>query len=283
MTGLDFQGRYYGSALGRFTSPDPENAGASASDPQSWNAYSYVRNNPLGLVDPFGENYTVCDNQGQNCADLTDKQFRQYLDDNQNISKSGDGTLTYYDDNGASHNIGTASYYNEKAFDGTAVLTYLIKEDLKNAAFQVAGGLLGRGLGAAIDAFRGAQEAKTAINIATSGGRQIGSMKIIRTLARGESISDLLNEAKAITFQTGEEVAVVKLANGERALVSGGEEGISFGEGSISRIYGHTHPYGILGNQAASPEDIQALQSLGQRSSYISADGNLFKFSIGNQ
>ena len=39
---------------GRFTSPDPANAGAVLNNPQSWNAYSYVWNNPLRLVDPTG-------------------------------------------------------------------------------------------------------------------------------------------------------------------------------------------------------------------------------------
>jgi RHS repeat-associated protein len=50
----NFGARYYSSPLGRFTSPDPENAGASPASPQSWNAYSYVLNNPLKYVDPFG-------------------------------------------------------------------------------------------------------------------------------------------------------------------------------------------------------------------------------------
>ncbi|MBV9225706.1 MAG: hypothetical protein JOY85_16865, partial [Acidobacteriaceae bacterium] len=46
--GLDFfQARYYGAAFGRFTSPNPKNAGAKRTDPQTWNAYAYVRNNPL--------------------------------------------------------------------------------------------------------------------------------------------------------------------------------------------------------------------------------------------
>jgi RHS repeat-associated protein len=54
-TGLDyFNARYFGPALGQFTSPDPMNAGADRSDPQTWNGYSYVRNNPLALVDPSG-------------------------------------------------------------------------------------------------------------------------------------------------------------------------------------------------------------------------------------
>jgi RHS repeat-associated protein len=54
-SGLDYFGaRYYGSALGRFTSPDPSPAGISMQDPQSWNLYSYVRNKPLATVDGNG-------------------------------------------------------------------------------------------------------------------------------------------------------------------------------------------------------------------------------------
>jgi len=49
-SGLDnFGARFDSSTLGRFMSVDPDNASASSGDPQSWNAYSYVRNNPLSL------------------------------------------------------------------------------------------------------------------------------------------------------------------------------------------------------------------------------------------
>jgi RHS repeat-associated protein len=55
-SGLDYFGaRYYGSVLGRFTSVDPDNAGADPSNPQSWNAYAYVLNSPLSNADPDGE------------------------------------------------------------------------------------------------------------------------------------------------------------------------------------------------------------------------------------
>jgi RHS repeat-associated protein len=54
-TGVDyFHARYFGSAQGRFNSPDPMNAGADLTDPQTWNGYAYVRNNPLNAVDPSG-------------------------------------------------------------------------------------------------------------------------------------------------------------------------------------------------------------------------------------
>ena len=42
-TDLDFfHARYLSSGLARFTSPDPYNAGADITNPQSWNGYAYV-------------------------------------------------------------------------------------------------------------------------------------------------------------------------------------------------------------------------------------------------
>ncbi len=55
-SGLDFFGaRYYGSSLGRFMSVDPKAASGKLANPQSWNRYSYVLNNPLALFDPDGK------------------------------------------------------------------------------------------------------------------------------------------------------------------------------------------------------------------------------------
>jgi RHS repeat-associated protein len=54
-TGLDYFGaRYFLGAQGRFTSPDAPFADQHIEDPQSWNLYSYVRNNPLRYTDPTG-------------------------------------------------------------------------------------------------------------------------------------------------------------------------------------------------------------------------------------
>lgn len=54
-SGLEFaQARYYNTGHGRFTSVDPLTASADAADPQSFNRYAYVGNDPLNFVDPSG-------------------------------------------------------------------------------------------------------------------------------------------------------------------------------------------------------------------------------------
>lgn len=74
----DFEARYMGSNIGRFMSPDPDDDSGfeNQDDPQSWNGYSYVRNNPLTLTDPDGRDYRVCVDNGNcvNYANMTDFQ-----------------------------------------------------------------------------------------------------------------------------------------------------------------------------------------------------------------
>jgi RHS repeat-associated protein len=61
VTGLDYAvNRYYSSQWGRFLSPDPyrSNSGGPGdpADPQSWNRYTYTRNDPVNRLDPTGLN-----------------------------------------------------------------------------------------------------------------------------------------------------------------------------------------------------------------------------------
>jgi RHS repeat-associated protein len=61
-SGLDnFGARYNASTMGRFMTPDPKMPSLKhLANPQKWNKYAYVLNNPLALVDPDGrEEVTV--------------------------------------------------------------------------------------------------------------------------------------------------------------------------------------------------------------------------------
>ena len=70
-TGFDhFEFRYLSGVHGRFTSPDPENTGVRLADPQTWNAYSYVRNLPVRLVDPHGLDTCYLDGVETNCGQV---------------------------------------------------------------------------------------------------------------------------------------------------------------------------------------------------------------------
>jgi RHS repeat-associated protein len=65
-SGNDYFGaRYYASTIGRFLSPDWSDEHdpvpyADFEDPQSFNLYSYVENNPLGSVDANGHTHQDC-------------------------------------------------------------------------------------------------------------------------------------------------------------------------------------------------------------------------------
>jgi RHS repeat-associated protein len=78
-TGLDFFGaRYFSAAQGRFTSPDQPLIDQFPQDPQSWNMYSYGRNNPLKYTDPTGQAVQVCTNDEsgkQTCVVMSDPQY----------------------------------------------------------------------------------------------------------------------------------------------------------------------------------------------------------------
>jgi RHS repeat-associated protein len=78
-SGLDnFGARFDSSSMGRFLSPGDPNVDQYPTDPQSWNLYNYVRNNPLNYTDPDGracvsndggKTYHNDDSGGQSCKD----------------------------------------------------------------------------------------------------------------------------------------------------------------------------------------------------------------------
>jgi RHS repeat-associated protein len=69
--GLDYFGaRYFSGAQGRFTTPDPPILDQHITDPQSWNLYTYARNNPLRFVDPSGNAVELLGDEEQRKKEL---------------------------------------------------------------------------------------------------------------------------------------------------------------------------------------------------------------------
>jgi RHS repeat-associated protein len=113
-TGLDYLlARYYSSTQGRFTSFDPEGAGARESDPQSWNGYAYAGGNPILFSDPDGREYLVCDPNGKNCTRVSDQQFQ---DERKALKETGN----IYTGNGNFYESGQI-----KNAEGGVVATYV--------------------------------------------------------------------------------------------------------------------------------------------------------------
>ena len=92
-TGLDYSmHRYYSNVQGRFTSVDPENAGAYPGNPQTWNGYSYALNQPMLYSDPDGLKVRVCGPDGQctdDKTDLTDEQWNKWFGGDKSVKLQG--------------------------------------------------------------------------------------------------------------------------------------------------------------------------------------------------
>ena len=81
MAGLyDFLYREYDSVQGRWVSPDPAGLGVvDPANPQTWNRYAYVMNNPLSAVDPLGLGECVWDTRVHDCPDADGGPIWKYL------------------------------------------------------------------------------------------------------------------------------------------------------------------------------------------------------------
>jgi RHS repeat-associated protein len=78
-SGLDnFGARYNASTMGRFMTPDPVHImKRKLLDPQQWNMYSYVRNNPLRFIDPTGMYDVDCKSDDKKCKKAADNFEKQ--------------------------------------------------------------------------------------------------------------------------------------------------------------------------------------------------------------
>jgi hypothetical protein len=63
---MDYKARFYSPYLNRFIQPD--SLIPDAQNPQAWNRYSYVKNNPVNFNDPTGHKWDDCSNvSGYRC------------------------------------------------------------------------------------------------------------------------------------------------------------------------------------------------------------------------
>jgi RHS repeat-associated protein len=179
-SGLDYFGaRYFGSSMGRFMSPDwssvPDTVPyADFNDPQTLNLYAYAGNNPISYADADGHSYHICDAQGQNCSDVSDKDFDQIIKNartageywvNGNISLS-DGTP------GGSYKQTDVDLPGDPAATQAAANMIgnggmgMVNMFMQNMAYSVVGGFIGQGIGLGIEAL--ADGAGGAINTGTN-------------------------------------------------------------------------------------------------------------------
>jgi RHS repeat-associated protein len=157
--------RNYNYIQGRWISPDPDNASAQPSDPQTWNVYAYARNNPATLTDPTGEDYRICvhdeTNQNRLCTVYeSEEPFLQTLKNpGPGITVQGNelsGTIYGTDVNGNRVEAGT---YEQ--VPGHGMEDHGLEHDV--AADMAIGGLLSAGLRVGV----------AAIDWATSGLRNL--------------------------------------------------------------------------------------------------------------
>lgn len=163
-TTLDYFGaRYFSGGQGRFTSADEFWKDSQIGDPQSWNKYAYVRNNPLRYIDPSGEKATVTittdeakkkgtieikasiaiwTKDGKISKEDTTRAAREYKN---NIEKAWTGS---YEQNGISYDVTTTIdvqvYSSENAATNSGAQNVLEVVGNGGANFVRPGSFLGR-------------------------------------------------------------------------------------------------------------------------------------------
>jgi RHS repeat-associated protein len=76
----DTENRELNPNQGRWISPDPINFGAHLGDPQSWNAYSYVADNPLSATDPSGLDCVFLNDAGTGIDEVDEEKGKECTD-----------------------------------------------------------------------------------------------------------------------------------------------------------------------------------------------------------
>jgi RHS repeat-associated protein len=144
-SGLDYFGaRYYGSNMGRWMSPDPKgNSVADFANPQSWNMYAYVLNNPLKYVDPTGLDCAYLNDAGDGIESTDRNSSIGECNGSGGYWVSGQVNTLSVDDNGGYH-FGYQGMAADGNYTTTTYLNYLgpNTDNSYSSAFNAAASLL---------------------------------------------------------------------------------------------------------------------------------------------
>ncbi len=230
-SGLDnFDFRYFGSSLGRFMQPDDDSA-QSALDPQSWNLYSYVENNPLNRTDPDGHDCVYTSNQTSQgvtvtvergaCSDVNNGTYISGTIDTNSLKyngQTGDLSYSFQDSSGEKGGVGVIALNappppGQLNSDQAQILSQagaMGMAGVKWGAIEMGQQALGIGLGRlaaagveAVMAGRAAKAAEEAVDINNL------SNKITRQMTRGWTKQEILD-----TVREGDAYAVTNKATG---------------------------------------------------------------------
>lgn len=144
------QARYYDPDIGRFLSVDP--VGPSAGNPAYFNRFSYVGDNPVSRIDPFGKYF--CKTKG-GCKDFDDayaklKDAAGAYSPNSAEGKAFSQVLGYYGGKNAKNSDGRSVYIKEGAtgtgnpaeighnsFTGSDTITFDFKQIKSSSAIPL--------------------------------------------------------------------------------------------------------------------------------------------------
>jgi RHS repeat-associated protein len=218
---------------------------------------------------------------GNSLAEVTmGSQFFKYQQSNISASSGEDGTFSsWYSNRYGQFDSQVEAYRSWQGYSGyhegegfwdrtfrtIAYGSMEARRDYAGGGYNMFGG------------YGGISKSLNAAVVVGDGGEYVSAMNVVREINKGEKIAEIVSAAQSRTFATGVEHAVVTLgpnsiSPGTRVLVSGGQNGISFGAGQISRIFGHTHPYAT----GISAADRSALGILGQSKQYVFEGFNNF-------
>ena len=278
----NLRARYYNPATGTFNQRDTY-AGNNL-DPQSLHKYTYGNCDPTNGVDPSGHEFNYM-------TALTALYIWYTLSHLSIIRPFGEPSYGEESPSNASapgfweslipvwgnaklaqYHLEAGNYWRAAAFGALAVTdVFLVRSlvvGLAKGATQLAGKVsAGRLIGDAV------------ISSGENAAGKIADMVVLREIQHGEKLADITHELKVLTYTTGKEHAVLKMENGARVIVSGGEGGIRLSE-SVVRLFVHTHPYEVPAAGVASTRDLATIARLQQVSSWILEHGNLFKFTV---